>query len=507
MYKYTLCFPHSAKSITVCIEEKLVVFGTKNPFTYGTIAVGDNFVGRGEEITKLLNLIKLGGSCIIQAPNGMGKSSLLAELANRYSKEFVFVPINLTGITDENVLLELVVKETMNAGYGKLQDYPPAAWGLLKNPKLRRAVVNDINSSSSEDSGSDLVASSTQETMNLDDQLKVTGTKAKIRMCPRCGFALKWLEKHSRYYCYNCKKYAPIHRTVKSRINRLKISPMDEMRCPKCRNSLRFVHRYSAYYCEKCRRYPMIDARRKSRETPTTADITEALDLPESIANERAMRVVVMLDEFQEIATIENPAILQTMRQRFDMHWNVSYLFAGSSRQILSQFFQEKSAPFSDFAHWIELGPIQQSHLERYLMMKFTDAKGRLTKEVAEFVADLSGGYPYYVQKIAHELFHISSAPTFAQAEEAVVSVLRHRSPVYSGLWESIKSPLHRKYLLAAANEPRVAHGEEFVLRHNLRSRSHVQRTEKQLEMKGIISDGEIIDPMLVMWLRSIGHE
>jgi hypothetical protein len=78
---------------------------------------------------------------------------------------------------------------------------------------------------------------------------------------------------------------------------------------------------------------------------------------------------------------------------------------------------------------------------------------------------------------------------------------------MYSGLWESIKSPLHRKYLLAAANEPRAAHGEEFVLRHNLRSRSHVQRTEKQLEMKGIISDGEIIDPMLVMWLRSIAHE
>jgi hypothetical protein len=66
---------------------------------------------------------------------------------------------------------------------------------------------------------------------------------------------------------------------------------------------------------------------------------------------------------------------------------------------------------------------------------------------------------------------------------------------------------LHRKYLLAVANEPRVAHGEEFVHRHGLRSRSHVQRTEKQLEKKGIVSDGEIIDPMLVLWLRSIAHE
>jgi hypothetical protein len=507
MYKYALCFAPSAYSITICIAEKRVVFGTRNPFTYGTIAVGGNFIGRGEEIAKLLNLIRLGGSCVIRAPNGMGKSSLLAELANRYSKEFVFVPIDITGITDEAALLELVAKGTMRAGYGRLQDYPPMAWGLLKNPKLRRAVVEDIKSSSLEDSKSGFVASSTQRTMNLGDQLRLSDTKTKIRMCPRCGFALKWLEKHSRYYCYSCKKYAPVRRTIKSRINKLRTSPMDEMRCPKCRDSLRFVHRYSEYYCERCRRYPMIDSKRRSPEMPTIEDVIEALDLPESIANQKAMRVVVMFDEFQEIATIENPTILQTMIQRFDMHRNVSYLFAGSSRQILSQVFQEKSAPFSDFAHWIELGPIQQSQLEKYLMMKFTEAKGRLTKDVTDLIVGLSGGYPYYVQKIAHELFHISSSPTFTQAEEAVISVLKHRSPVYSVLWESLKSPLHRKYLLAAANEPRVTHGQEFVRRHSLRSRSHVQRTEKQLEMKGIISDGEIIDPMLVLWLRSIAHE
>ena len=484
-----------------------MVFSTRDPFTYGTIAVGGNFVGRGEEIAKLLNLIRLGGSCVIRSPNGMGKSSLLAELASRYSKEFVFVPINLTGITNEATLLELVAKETMTAGYGRLQDYPPTAWELLKNPKLRRAVVENTKSSYSEDSSPNSIASSTHEKKNLGDHLKLSDTKTEIRMCPRCGFALKWLEKHSRYYCYNCRKYAPVRRTVKPRINKLKIPPMDEMRCPKCRDSLRYVHRYSAYYCERCRRYLMIYSKRRSPERPTIEDVAEALDLPEGIANQKATRVVVMFDEFQEIATIENPTILQTMRQRFDMHGNVSYVFAGSTRQILAQIFEEKSAPFSDFAHWIELGPIQQSQLERYMMMKFTEAKGRLTKDVADLIVGLSGGYPYYAQKIAHELFHISSSPTFAQAEEAVISVLKHQSPVCSVLWESIKSPLHRKYLLAVANEPRVTHGEEFVHRHGLRSRSHVQRTEKQLEKKGIVSDGEIIDPMLVLWLRSIAHE
>jgi predicted RNA-binding Zn-ribbon protein involved in translation (DUF1610 family) len=507
MYMHPLHFSQSATAATVCIPEERVVFGMRNPFTYGTIAVGDSFIGRNEEIAKLLNLTKLGGSCVIHAPNGMGKSSLLAELANRYSKEFVFVPIDLAGVTDEAMLLELVVRETMRAGYGLLQNYPTNAWELIKNPRVRRAVIQDIKPRTTAHSGSRFDAYSIQAVVNPGDQLRRSDARTEIRMCPRCGLALKWLEKYSRYYCYNCKKYTPVRRTVKSRTNKTKIPPMDEMKCPKCQYSLTFVHKYSEYYCERCRRYPLMDLKSRSPERPTTEDLVEALDLPESIANQKGMRVVVMLDEFQEIATIENPVILQTMRKRFEMHGNVSYLFAGSSEQILHQIFLEKSAPFSDFAHWIELGPIQKSQLEKYLMTKFTEAKGRLTRDVADRVIGLSGGYPYYVQKIAHELYHISSSPTLTQTEEAVISVLRHESPMYSALWESIRSPLHRKYLLAAAKEPRVAHGEGFVLRHSLRSRSHVQRTEKQLERRGIIRDGEIIDPMLVLWLRSMAHE
>ena len=483
-----------------------MVFSTKNPFLYGRIAVNGNFIGRSEEIARLLNSIKLGESSVIYSPNGMGKSSLLAELARRYSKDFIFVPIDLTGITNEATLLNLVTRGTMRAAYGRLQNYPPEAWELLANPRLRRAVVEDIESGSSGNLRDRLPTFSAPRGTDLGELLRLSDTRTQIRMCPRCGSALKWLEEESGGYCSNRQKYAPVRRTVKLRTNRSKMPPMDEMSCPKCRSVLRFVHRYSEYYCEKCRTYPMMDPKRRSHENPDTEDIIQALDLPERIANQKVTRLVVMFDESQELAAIEDRMMLETMRHRFEMHGNVSYLFSGSSKQTLLGIFQERSAPFSDFAHWFELGPIQQSQLEKHLMMKFMEAKGRLTKDIADLVVGLSGGYPYYAQKIAHELFHISSSPTMTQAEEAVISVLRHQSPVYSVLWDSIRSPLHRKYLLAAANEPRVTHGEGFVLRHNLRSRSHVQRTEKQLEMRGIISDGEIIDPMFVLWLRSVTH-
>jgi len=468
--------------------------------------MGEKFVGRSEEMSQVLRTIRLGESSVIVSPNGMGKSSLLAELARRNASEFVFVPIDLTGITDESTLLNAMTRGTMKAVYGNVESFKADAWEVLVNQKLRRVVIDGIKPDSVRLFGARFVEFSAQKMIDREAEEKPTGKRPDIRMCPTCGGPLKWIEKYSKHYCYRCKRYAPVRRTVKLPVSMSAAPPLDEHICPRCRNELQFVHKYSEYYCDKCDRYPMIEFRKEAQENLTPTDVAEALDLPERIANQKATRAVVMLDEFQEIQAIEDPAILDTLRERFEMHGNVSYIFAGNNRQLLSRIFQEKDSPFSDFAYWLEIEPISEAILQRFLMDGFASAKGKISKDATELIVGVSGGIPYYVQKIAHELFHISPSPTLRQTENAIDSVVKHRSPMYSVLWESVRSPLHRKYLLAVANEPKIPHGEDFVRRHGLRSRSHVQRTEKQLEMRGIIRNNEIVDPIFVLWLRSTAY-
>jgi len=211
----------------------------------------------------------------------------------------------------------------------------------------------------------------------------------------------------------------------------------------------------------------------------------------------------VMLDEFQELAALENPMTLYLMRRRFAMHGNVSYIFAGSDRYVLNRLFQEKHSPFHKFAHWIDLGPLSAKALRELMISQFKEAKGKLDVDMAKKIVDLSGGSPHYAKMIAHELLHVSSNPTDEDLQEALMMAVNHHSHAYSATWTTIRSPLHRRYLLAAANEPRVPKGLDFVRRHNLKSRSHVQRIEKQLEQKGLIDRGEIVDPIFLIWLRS----
>jgi hypothetical protein len=84
------------------------------------------------------------------------------------------------------------------------------------------------------------------------------------------------------------------------------------------------------------------------------------------------------------------------------------------------------------------------------------------------------------------------------------MAILEHQSPAFSFLWDSVKSQLQRRYLLAEAKEPGAPRGAEFVARHRLKSAAHTQRCIKQLDARGITERGRIVDPMLALWLRGL---
>ena len=92
--------------------------------------------------------------------------------------------------------------------------------------------------------------------------------------------------------------------------------------------------------------------------------------------------------------------------------------------------------------------------------------------------------------------------PRLAELEGAVARAIEHQSLAYLDIWESIKSPVHRRLLVALASEPRPKMGADFVRRHGLVSRSHVQRAERALVERGLVEDGRVIDPIFRMWLK-----
>ena len=365
-----------------------------NPFKYGVPVTGADFVDRDAEIAELVRELRSGKSIVVYSNRRMGKTSYLAEVARRHRKDFIFVYVDVYGMTNQTHFLEEMAKRTIAASYGKTEKMVEAVRELLGD-LAPRFILSD------------------RGTIGLE-------------------FA---------------------------------------------------------------------------RRDPNHGDLLELFDLPETISRAKNKRVVIMFDEFQEIAALDGVALLKTMRSRFQLHKSAVYVFCGSKRHLLYNIFEEYEGAFYKFARPLELGPVPDDEFEKFLVDRFRSGGGRLDPKFARKILSVSRGSPYYTQQIAHELFAITETPSAeADVDLAVDMTLAHQSPAYAAGWDLVKSPLQRSFLLAIASEPTSIYGWEFVKRHGLRSPSHVQKIERSLRVKGIVEKGRIVDPIFALWLKRMGE-
>ena len=62
----------------------------------------------------------------------------------------------------------------------------------------------------------------------------------EAKPCPTCGGALSYIRQYNKWYCYSCRKYAP------------EKAPDS---CPTCGGPLEYVAQYERYYCYSCKKY------------------------------------------------------------------------------------------------------------------------------------------------------------------------------------------------------------------------------------------------------------
>lgn len=83
--------------------------------------------------------------------------------------------------------------------------------------------------------------------------------KEERRACQDCGSELIYVQKYDRWYCRNCRKYAPKEGEKKTAI--------DARKCPTCGGDAKFIDVYNRWYCYSCKAYlPTRDALSATRK-------------------------------------------------------------------------------------------------------------------------------------------------------------------------------------------------------------------------------------------------
>lgn len=136
--------------------------------------------------------------------------------------------------------------------------------------------------------------------------------------------------------------------------------------------------------------------------------LRSALELPQRIATADKTRVVVFLDEFQDIASPAHPfgdpdRLTKQMRAIFQRSPDVSFLFAGSIEHVMRDLFGPSDRALSQFGSFRELSPITDGEWRAGLEARFAQAEVTVDAPALDTLLTLGDGHPRSMMLIARE--------------------------------------------------------------------------------------------------------
>lgn len=136
--------------------------------------------------------------------------------------------------------------------------------------------------------------------------------------------------------------------------------------------------------------------------TPRDYSPEEILDLPERIAKEQGIRIVVCIDEFQQIGEFADSLTVQKrLRGVWQHHQHVSYCFFGSKKHLMENIFQSRRMPFYQFGEMLHLKCIPTEYWVPFICSRFEKYGKEISEEYAARICHTVKNYSSYVQQLA----------------------------------------------------------------------------------------------------------
>jgi hypothetical protein len=247
-----------------------------------------------------------------------------------------------------------------------------------------------------------------------------------------------------------------------------------------------------------------------TRREDADALLDGLLELPGRVAAE-GHRVAVVLDEFQEIVTIDAKLPGQT-RAVFQRQADVAHVYLGSRQHLMEPLFMEQAGPLYRSAKPMQLGRIAPEAFAGFLRERFGVGGVRIDDAYLEGILSLTDGYPYETQELCSYVW-AEAKLRGVDVDEALIAtalgaLVDAEGARYTAIWDRLPGA-QRALLLALAREPGRVFGEEFRRRHRLGSASTVQRALGALEKLDLVEPNQsgghsLADPFVRLWLRRV---
>ena len=244
--------------------------------------------------------------------------------------------------------------------------------------------------------------------------------------------------------------------------------------------------------------------------TPKTHTPEEVLQMAETIAIKRKKRIVICIDEFQQIGEMSNSKQIQArLRTVWQHQKHVSYCLFGSKHHLMSTIFLHRSMPFFQFGDTISLNKIATEDWVEYIVSHFADGKRTISHALAEEICKFTENYSAYVQQLAWLVFTLKEEGETVNEDDvrqAENDLLATNDILFMQMIEPL-SEFQLNFLRAIALGIKKDFGlSEVREEYNLGSYSNITRLKTALLERDLIEKQNtglvITDPIFAKWLK-----
>ena len=236
----------------------------------------------------------------------------------------------------------------------------------------------------------------------------------------------------------------------------------------------------------------------------------EILDLPQAIANDSGKKIIVCIDEFQNINEYEDSLAFQRkLRAHWQTHTSVCYCLYGSKRHMLLSIFNDYSMPFYKFGDILFLQKIERKDWVAFISQRFADTGKQISDELSGMIADKMKNHPYYTQQLSQQTWlRTSKECSEAIVNEAFNSLIGQLSLLFTNIIDSLTSR-QINFLIAVADGVVNFSSKDILKHYQLGTSANIKNLKKATLEKDLIdilpgNTIEIQDPAFEYWLKNV---
>ncbi len=244
--------------------------------------------------------------------------------------------------------------------------------------------------------------------------------------------------------------------------------------------------------------------------TGKSEEYAEILNLSEKIAEKKKIKIIICIDEFQNIVSFHKPHNFQKrLRSVWQRHKNTGYFLFGSKQHMMMDIFTNQSMPFYKFGEVIYLDKIDTNEFLNFIINKFAITGKQISPLLALNIVNIAENHPFYVQQLAS----ITWNNTPQKADEKILTksvndLITQNSLFFEREYEKL-SQYQIRFLKALTDDIESGFStKKFIDKYDMSSSANTIKARNSLIKNEIIhkykNKFEFLDPAFKLWLKML---